>query len=161
MADDIAGCPVSLIRWSRRSTCQLSKELKENGLCACPNSVAKILKDNRFSLKANRKSIAETYHPDRNKQFEIIAEIKKRFEDAHYPIISVDSKKKELIGNYKTPARPGARIMKKFLIMIFALMPSVLHRLLESLNQPTISAPFLWGSLMIPQNSRWTALSNG
>jgi hypothetical protein len=105
MTDDIAGCPVSLIRWSRRSTYKLSNELKENGIAACPNSVAKILKDNQFSLKSNRKCIAQTYHPDRNKQFEIIADIKKRFEDGHYPIISIDSKKKELIGNFKNPGK--------------------------------------------------------
>lgn len=105
MADDIAGCPVSLIRWSRRSTYKLSDELKEIGIFACPNSVGKILKDEKFSLKANRKCIAGTYHPDRNRQFEIIAETRKRFEDAGQPIISIDGKKKELIGNFKNPGK--------------------------------------------------------
>lgn len=105
MSDDIAGCPVSLRRWSRRSTYRLSEELKESGIFACPSSVGNILKDNDFSLKANRKCIAETYHPDRNRQFEIIAENRKRFEDSGQPIISVDSKKKELIGNFKNPGK--------------------------------------------------------
>lgn len=105
MADDIAGCPVSLVRWSRRSTYNLSEELKENSVFACPSSVGKILKDNKFSLKSNRKCISETYHPHRNRQFEIIAETRKRFEDAGHPIISVDSKKKELIGNFKNPGK--------------------------------------------------------
>lgn len=105
MADDIAGSPVSLIRWSRRSTYRLSAELKQYDICACPNSVASILKDNDFSLRVNRKCIAETHHPDRNRQFEIIAETRKRFEDAGHPIISVDSKKKELVGNFKNPGK--------------------------------------------------------
>jgi len=105
MADDIAGCPVSLIRWSRRSTYKLNEELKAKSIFICPGSVGKILKDNKFSLKANRKCICETRHPDRNRQFEIISEIRKRFEDACQPIISVDSKKKELIGNFKNPGK--------------------------------------------------------
>jgi len=105
MADDIAGCPVSLKRWSRRSTYRLSEELKQYNITACPNSVGNILKDNNFSLRVNRRCIAETQHPDRNRQFEIIAEIRKRFEDAGHPIISVDSKKKELIGNFKNPGK--------------------------------------------------------
>jgi hypothetical protein len=105
MIDDTAGCPVSLIRWSRRSTYKLREELKEKDIFICPGSVGKILKDNKFSLRSNRKCICETYHPDRNRQFEIISETKKRFEDAQQPIISVDSKKKELIGNFKNPGK--------------------------------------------------------
>ena len=105
MEDDIAGCPVSSIRWSRRSTYSLSEELKEYYIFACPSSVGMILKKNKFSLRANRKCIAETYHPDRNRQFEIIAETRKRFEDAGQPIVSVDSKKKEQIGNFNNPGR--------------------------------------------------------
>jgi len=89
MADDIAGCPASLIRWSRRSTYKLSEELKEKNIFICPGSVGNILKENKFSLRANRKCICETRHPDRNRQFEIIAETRKRFEDAGQPIISV------------------------------------------------------------------------
>jgi hypothetical protein len=113
MGDDIAGCPVSLTRWSRRSTYNLSKELKEYDIFACPSSVGKILKGNDFSLKANRKCIAETYHPDRSRQFEIIAETRKRFEDADQPIISVDSKKKELVGNFKNPGKTWRKSFDK------------------------------------------------
>ncbi len=62
-----------------------------------------------YSLKSNKKTIAETQHPDRNQQFEIIAEMRKRFADKGQPIISVDSKKKELIGNFKNPGRTWKR----------------------------------------------------
>jgi hypothetical protein len=105
LADDIAGCPASLRRWSRRSTYKLSEELKDYRIFAFPGSVGRILKAYQFSLKANRKCIAETNHPDRNRQFEIIAETRKRFEDKGNPIISVDSKNKELIGNFKNPGK--------------------------------------------------------
>ena len=102
-----------MVRWSRRSTYKLSQELKDYSIFACPSSVGSILKDNKFSLKANRKCIAETYHPDRNRQFEIIAEMRKRFEDKGYPIISVDSKKKELIGNFKNPGKTWRKVDDK------------------------------------------------
>ncbi len=58
-----------------------------------------------YSLKVNRKMIAETHHPDRNEQFEYISFMKKRFHIWNQPIISVDTKKKELIGNFKNPGR--------------------------------------------------------
>jgi hypothetical protein len=109
MADDIAGCPVSSRRWSGRSTCNLSKELKEHDIDACPGSAGSILKGTRFSLRVNRKSIAETHHPDRNRQFEIISSTGRRFEDAGQPIVSIDSKKKEAIGNFRNPGKTWRR----------------------------------------------------
>jgi hypothetical protein len=101
MGEDIAGFPINLVRWSRRSTYNLSEELKEYDISVSPSSVGKILKIGNFSLRVNRKCVSETHHPDRNRQFEIISETRKRFEDKGQPIISIDSKKKELIGNFK------------------------------------------------------------
>jgi hypothetical protein len=92
-------------RWSRRSTYNLSRELKDFLITASPSSVGTILKAGNFRLRANRKSVAETKHPDRNSQFEIIAKTRKEFEEREQPIISIDSKKKELIGNFKNPGR--------------------------------------------------------
>lgn len=105
MGEDIAGLPINLVRWSRRSTYKLSKELKEFDISVCPSSVGKILKIGNFSLRVNRKCVSETHHPDRNRQFEIISETRKRFEDKGQPIISIDSKKKELIGNFKNSGK--------------------------------------------------------
>jgi hypothetical protein len=105
MGEDIAGLPINLVRWSRRSTYKLSEELKEFNISACPSSVGKILKIGNFSLRVNRKCVSETHHPDRNRQFEIISETRKRFEDKGQPIISIDSKKKELIGNFKNSGK--------------------------------------------------------
>ena len=113
MGEDIAGLPISLVKWSRRSTYRLSEELEEYNIRACPSSVGNILKSNKFSLRANRKCIAETYHPDRNRQFEIITEMRKRFEDKDQPIISIDSKKKELIGNFKNSGKTWRKTYDK------------------------------------------------
>ncbi len=66
-----------------------------------PQTIARLLKQRlHFSLKTNRKAIAETQHPDRNRQFQYIAHMAQRFAARGEPAISVDSKKKELIGNF-------------------------------------------------------------
>lgn len=64
-------------------------------------SVARLLKQQQYSLKANRKSIARTQHPQRDQQFRYIHRVKQRFLQAGHPVISVDTKKKELIGNFQ------------------------------------------------------------
>jgi len=101
MEADTAGDPMSDQKWSRKDTRSISDEMKARGVTLCPSTAGKLLKEQRYSLRVNRKSIAETQHPDRNQQFEIIAECRKRFEDAGQPILSMDTKKKELIGNFK------------------------------------------------------------
>jgi hypothetical protein len=101
MKDDTAGDPMSNRKWSRKDTREISDQMKQQGVSISAGTVGKILKANDYSLLVNRKSINESNHPDRDLQFKQIAEIKKRFEDYGVPIISVDSKKKELIGEFK------------------------------------------------------------
>jgi len=105
MDADTAGDPMSDKKWSRKDTRSISAEMKTHGVSICPNTASKLLKEQKYSLRVNRKSIAETQHPDRNRQFELIAEFRKRFEDAGYPILSMDTKKKELIGNFRNNGR--------------------------------------------------------
>lgn len=105
MKEDTAGDPMSTRKWSRKDTREISTEMKQKGISICANTVGKILKKINYSLRANRKSINETCHPDRDSQFKHIAETKKHFEDQGLPIISIDSKKKELIGEFKNPGR--------------------------------------------------------
>jgi hypothetical protein len=64
-------------------------------------SIRRLLKQQKYSLKANRKSVASTQHPQRDQQFRYIRRVKQLFINAGHPIISVDTKKKELIGNFK------------------------------------------------------------
>lgn len=107
MEPETAGDPMGkTLRWTRKSTYKISKTLKnENNIDICPNSSGQILKHLGYSLKLNRKSKAETYHEDRNLQFQQIENRIKAYEDAGQPIISVDTKKKEQIGNFSNTGR--------------------------------------------------------
>ncbi len=78
-------------------------------MAACPNTVAVLLKEIDFSLKRNRKEIGESQHPQRNAQFEHIAVTKAEFEDRGQPRISVDSKKRELVGRFLNAGQARCR----------------------------------------------------
>ena len=105
MENDTAGDPMSSKKWSRKSTRCISAQIREKNIQICANTTANILKDLNYSLKSNRKNIAETQHPDRNQQFEIIALRKDEFTRLNHPYISVDGKKKEQVGNFKNPGQ--------------------------------------------------------
>ena len=92
-------------KWVRLSLKRLSQLLAERGHSLAPNTIRRLLVKLGYSLKANRKRITGPAHPDRDRQFRYIARLKKRFLRAHWPIISVDTKKKELVGNFKNPGR--------------------------------------------------------
>lgn len=101
-----AGDPMSENKWVRASLRPLSRELGEAGHAVSPPTVRRLLKKLGFALKANLKSEeAGAEHPDRDTQFEYIAEQKRAFAAAGEPIISVDTKKKDLIGNFKNAGR--------------------------------------------------------
>jgi transposase len=106
LADEIAGDPMSRQRWVRSSTYQLTERLKELGYQVGHNTVWRMLKEMGFSLKTNKKKIKfRTDSPERDAQFRYIALQKKAFTDENLPIISVDTKKKESIGNFKNSGR--------------------------------------------------------
>ena len=101
MPADTAGDPRSEKKWSRKDTRSISREMHAQGVRLCPHTAGKLLRHRKYSLRVNRQSIAETPHPDGNRQFERIADFRKRFEDAGSPILSRDTQKKELIGNFR------------------------------------------------------------
>ena len=92
-------------KWIRRSLRQLSKALHGQGYSIGRMTVRRLLKKLNYSLKANRKRSTGPPHPDRERQFRYIEGVKKLFLAAGHPAISVDTKKKELIGNFKNPGR--------------------------------------------------------
>jgi hypothetical protein len=98
---DVAGDPCTGLKWTRRATRKISKELRALGIAVCPRTVARILDDLAFSLRVNRKSISRGSRPDRNEQFVHISEQRTSFAERELPIVSVDSKKKEMVGNFK------------------------------------------------------------
>ena len=97
----MAGDPMSGIKWTRKTTSNIAQQLATLGILVSPNTVGRLLKQMGFRLRVNRKQIASTKSPDRNQQFLYIAQQKERFAAQGTPIISVDAKKKELIGNFK------------------------------------------------------------
>ena len=99
------GDPQSPLKWTCKSTRELAKELKKRGHVVSRTTVAKLLKEAGYSLQANRKTLEGAQHPDRNAQFEHINRRVKAQQRAGQPALSVDTKKKENIGNYKNPGQ--------------------------------------------------------
>jgi hypothetical protein len=97
------------LKWCRRTTEKIAIELGYLGIKACPSTVSKLLKEMGFSLKVNRKSISHSTAPDRNTQFEYIAAQRELFTRKGRPTISIDTKKKELIGPFKNSGSKWAR----------------------------------------------------
>ncbi|MDR7928697.1 ISAzo13 family transposase [Acidithiobacillus thiooxidans] len=95
------GDPQSPLRWTCKSLKQLARELSEQGHRISHVSVGILLKELGYSLQGNRKTLEGTDHPDRDAQFRYIQEKTQQALDAVQPVISVDTKKKELVGNYK------------------------------------------------------------
>jgi len=99
------GDPESPLLWTARSQRNIVAALSKQGHQTNKNMVAKLLKRLGYSLQANRKRLEGAQHPDRNAQFEHINEMIRRQLEMNEPVISVDTKKKELIGPYKNSGR--------------------------------------------------------
>jgi hypothetical protein len=100
---DRAGDPMTGLKWTRRTTAKIAEELKNLGIEVCPKTVARILKQLGFSLRVNHKKLSRRSDPDRDEQFLYIAEQRERFARAGQPVVAIDTKKKELIGQFKNP----------------------------------------------------------
>ncbi len=99
------GDPESPLRWTCKSTYNLRDELIAQGYKISQPKVGKLLSDLGYSLQSNKKTREGNGHPDRNAQFEHINETVKMFQESGLPAISVDTKKKENIGNYANRGR--------------------------------------------------------
>ena len=99
------GDPMSLTRWTTKSLSRLVAALAQKGHTIKKSALARLLSSLGFSLKANKKNIEGVSHIDRDTQFKHIHQTCKTFESQGNPIISVDCKKKELIGNFKNNGR--------------------------------------------------------
>ena len=95
------GDPESPLRWLSKSTRHLAQALTQQGHPVSERTVGRLLKAAGYSLQGNRKSKEGDAHPDRNAQFEHINAMIQAFQHQHQPAISVDTKKKELVGDFK------------------------------------------------------------
>ena len=109
LKDEIAGDPMTEQKWIRSSVDRLSKRLADEGHQASASTVARLLKKMGFSLKANKRKQGRSGCPDRDEQFKYIASQKQQFITASLPIISIDTKKKELIGDFRNKGRTWRR----------------------------------------------------
>jgi hypothetical protein len=101
----IRGDPESPLRWVSRSQRNIAEALRRQGFEVSQKLVGRLLRDLKYSCQANRKTREGSSHPDRNAQFEYINATVKAAITAGEPAISVDTKKKELVGDFKNPGR--------------------------------------------------------
>ena len=99
------GDPESPLRWTSKGTRTLSRELASQGFKASPQKVSNLLTGLGYSMQAATKTLEGDSHPDRNAQFEHISAKVKSFQKRGQPVISVDTKKKELVGEFKNAGR--------------------------------------------------------
>jgi transposase len=99
------GDPMSPLRWTTKSTRKLAAELAAQGHKVSADTVGDLLREEGFSLQGNAKSIEGRRHPDRDAQFRYVNEQVKAHQDAGDPVISVDTKKKELVGEFRNAGR--------------------------------------------------------
>jgi hypothetical protein len=99
------GDPQSPLRWTCKSTRKLAEQLEQQGHRVGYRTVATLLGEMGYSLQSNRKTREGASHPDRNAQFEHINDQVRRFQRRGQPVVSVDTKKKELVGDFKNGGR--------------------------------------------------------
>jgi transposase len=99
------GDPESPLRWTCKSVRQLAAELQRLGHQTSHRMVAELLHEMDYSLQANRKTLEGSSHPDRDAQFHHISDRIRKFQADRQPVISVDTKKKELVGEFKNNGR--------------------------------------------------------
>ncbi len=106
MKAETAGDPMTSLKWTQKTTIKIAEELRELALDISPRTVARLLRQMGFSLRVNHKKLArvsKTSPQDRDAQFAHIKKLRERCAADHVPLISVDAKKKELIGDFKNP----------------------------------------------------------
>ncbi|MFD6249915.1 ISAzo13 family transposase [Streptomyces roseolus] len=102
---DVRGDPMSPLRWTTKSTRKLAEQLTRQGHRICADTVGDLLREEGFSLQSNAKTLEGKQHPDRDAQFHYLNEQARDHQDCGFPVISVDTKKKELIGPFKNNGR--------------------------------------------------------
>jgi transposase len=100
IAPETRGDPESPLRWTTKSTRHLARELTAMGTAISHSAVAAILRSSGYSLQGTRKTLEGAQHPDRDAQFRYLDSLARRYLDAGDPVISVDTKKRELVGRF-------------------------------------------------------------
>jgi len=109
MLNDTAGDPSSGLKWTRRTRQKIAQQLSALDIHVCAATVGRLLKQLGYSLRVNSKKISSGSPADRDQQFAYIGELREQFAAQGFPIVSVDTKKKELVGNFKNTGQAWSR----------------------------------------------------
>ena len=132
------GDPTSPLRWTCKSRAQLTAALTSQGFRVSSTTVGRLLHELGYRLQSVRKGREGTSHPDRNAQFEHINATAAAFMERHQPVISVDTKKKELVGDFKNAGKEWQPTGTPEIVLVhdFPVMPSARRFPTASLTWP-------------------------
>ena len=119
LEENTAGDPMSKLKWTNKSTYTIADELKNKSKNISEDSIGRIIKQLGYSLQANIKSKESGSSEERDSQFRYINEQVKLFEKKNMPVISVDTKKKELVGNFKNSGRKWQKKGKAEIVNVY------------------------------------------
>lgn len=105
LQDATAGDPRTGLKWTRKTLRRLSEGLRKKGLRVGYTTVRRLLKELHYTLRLNRKRLTKDHNPCRDQQMRYLVRVRRAFHKAGKPVISVDAKKRELIGNFKNAGR--------------------------------------------------------
>jgi transposase len=115
LMDTTAGDPVTGMKWTHKSVRKVQLALRRCGIRIGRMSVARLLHQRRYSLRTNRKTLAGTNDPDRDRQFRYLTRVRRWYISHGIPVVSIDAKKKEKIGNFKNPGTTWRRNSREVL----------------------------------------------
>src|SRR5262249_26107288 len=107
--DSTAGDPISGLKWTRKTSRKLSEELRCRGHQVGPDPVRRLLRDRGYVLRVNRQRLTKGQDPERDRQMRSVARKRREFLKAGDPVIRIDAKKRELIGNFRQAGRTWRR----------------------------------------------------
>jgi len=119
MGDARAGDPISGLKWTHKSLRTLARELLRRGYRVSAPTIGRLLKLGAYSLRVNRKRLAGKQSPGREEQFHYLAQQRRACLRRGWPVMSVDTKKKELVGLFKNPGQQWRRSPHDVLIYDF------------------------------------------
>jgi hypothetical protein len=109
LEDATAGDPITGLKWTRKTTRKLTRKLRRKGYKVGRTTVARLVKVRGYILRSNRKRLSRKHDPRRDRQMLYIARWRRKFLKANWPVISVDTKKKELVGLFRNAGRTWRR----------------------------------------------------
>lgn len=120
LKDATAGDPITGLKWTHKTIRALTRQLRRRGFRVGRETVRRLLWVLRYTLRVNRKRQSRRQDPDRDRQMRYLARQRRAFLKAQVPVISVDTKKKELVGNFKNPGHAWRRAPLEVLATDFA-----------------------------------------